>query len=217
VTRALARPDVWVFLLAAAGLHLAAGRGWVPFSQLEVVGVEAGAACVYLVVRRHIWNFPVGILSCAAFLVLFARERLYGDAGLQVVFILLGLHGWYHWLRGGPARTELTVSRVPRGEAAVLTATLAGGTLGLQWLLVQVKGSAPFLDALTTALSLVAQWMLNRKYVENWYVWIVADVFYVYLYITRELYLTAGLYAVFIGMCLAGVVAWRRALAAGGA
>ena len=85
-------------------------------------------------------------------------------------------------------------------------------TAGLYWFLLWARGSSPGLDAVTTALSLVAQWMLNRKYLENWLVWIAADVLYVYLYITRELYLTAGLYALFLVMCVAGYVSWRRSL-----
>jgi nicotinamide mononucleotide transporter len=185
---------------------------WFP-SPLEWAGFVTGAACVWLVVRRNVWNFPLGIASCACFLVLFAQNQLYGEAGLQVFFIALGFHGWYYWLRGGPRRTEPPVSRAPRAELAVLGVSLVIAT-GLLWgFLRGVGGSNPEVDAPITALSLVAQWMLNRKYVENWPVWMLVDVLTVGLSVSRGLYLVAALYVIFFGMCVVGLVQWRRALA----
>jgi nicotinamide mononucleotide transporter len=91
---------------------------------------------------------------------------------------------------------------------------VALGTAGMTVGLRAAGGSAPVLDAFTTVLSLAAQWLLNRKSIENWYVWITADVLYIYLYVSRGLHLTAVLYAVFLGLCIAGLVAWRRTLTA---
>jgi nicotinamide mononucleotide transporter len=185
---------------------------WFP-SPLEWAGFATGAACVWLVVRRNVWNFPLGIASCRCFLVLFTQNRLYGEAGLQVFFVALGFHGWYHWLRGGPRRTEPPVSQVPRAELAVLGVALAVAT-GLLWgFLRWVGGSNPEVDAPITALSLVAQWMLNRKYVENWPVWMLVDVLTVGLSVHRGLYLVAALYVIFFGLCVVGLIQWRRALA----
>src|SRR5215510_1010389 len=89
-----------LFAVTAVALVVARAAGWVSFSWLETVGVLTGAACVLLVVWRSVWNFPVGIVSCAAYLVFFAQGRLYADAGLQIVFIVLGIHGWVAWARG---------------------------------------------------------------------------------------------------------------------
>jgi nicotinamide mononucleotide transporter len=147
--------------------------------------------------------------------VLFGRERLYGDAGLQLVYVVLGFQGWYSWLYGGRGRTALRVTRATPAALATLGALVVAGTFGLAYVLRVVKGSSPLLDAFTTALSLAAQYMLNRKLVENWLVWIAADVLYVYLYTTRGLHLTAALYFIFLCLCVAGFAAWRRALAAG--
>jgi nicotinamide mononucleotide transporter len=82
----------------------------------------------------------------------------------------------------------------------------------MTYLLRTVNGSAPVLDALTTALSLVAQYLLNCKLIENWYLWMIADVIYIYLYVSRGLTLTAALYFVFLCMCVAGLLSWRRSL-----
>jgi nicotinamide mononucleotide transporter len=202
-----------LFVVTASALIIARAADWVPFSWLETAGVVTGAACVMLVVRRSIWNFPVGILSCAAYLVFFADGRLYADAGLQVLFIALGIHGWVAWARG---RTNAEpVRRLPLGELTALAAAFPAVWLALTRLLEHVNGAAPVYDAFVTTLSLVAQWLLNRRYVESWLGWIVVDQVSVVLFWSRGMYLTAGLYALFLAMCVAGLVEWRRTLGEG--
>jgi nicotinamide mononucleotide transporter len=132
---------------------------------------------------------------------------------LQVIYIALGLQGWYYWLYGGQNRTALRVAHASRRMLAVTGGIVVVGTIGLTWILRSVKGSAPVLDGLTTVLSLAAQYLLNRKAIENWYFWILADVLYIYLYITRHLELTAVLYFIFLCLCIAGLMQWRQSLA----
>lgn len=202
-------------LCVVATVALVAGRagGWWDVSWLEIVGAVTGAACVLLVVARSVWNFPVGIASCAAYLAFFADGRLYAEAGLQVLFILLGVHGWLAWVRGRSG--EIVVRRVPVGELTLLAVLFPAVWLCLARLLEHVGGAAPTFDAFAAALSLAAQWLLNRRYVENWLGWIVVDQVSVALFWSRGMYLTAGLYALFLGMCAAGLVEWRRQLASG--
>src|SRR5215208_4897750 len=202
------RLDVWVGGALSLALGYASWRGWAPFGLkpfglTEALGFVTGALCVYLVVRENVWNFPVGIANSAFFLVLFAGARLYGDAALQVIYIALGLQGWYLWLRGGEDRTPLNVGRASRRLLAGVAAFVVVGTTGLTFFFHYVHGSAPFLDALTTVLSLGAQYLLNRKAVENWWLWMTADVVYIYLYFYKGLHLTAVLYFVFFGLCVA--------------
>jgi nicotinamide mononucleotide transporter len=199
-----------LFILATVGLVAGRAAGWVPFSWLEILGSVTGAACVLLVVARSVWNFPVGIVSSAAYLVFFYEGRLFADAGLQVLFILLGLHGWVAWVRGHAETTP--VRRVPVGELIVLAAVFPAVWLGLVQLLIHVGGAAPPFDGFVTALSLVAQWLLNRRYIENWLGWIVVDQVSVVLFWSRDMHLTAGLYALFLAMCVAGLAEWRRHL-----
>ena len=185
---------------------------WWPYSLTETLGFVTGAACVYLVVRQNIWNFPLGIANNVFFLILFVEARLYGDAGLQVVYILLGIQGWYWWLHGGAYRTALPVNRARPRTLLWLAGLVALGTAGLMLALQAARGSAPFLDAFTTVLSLAAQYLLNRKAIENWYLWIAADVLYIALYLARDLHLTALLYFIFLCLCLAGLWRWRQTL-----
>ena len=216
------RADFWIGGAASLALLYASWRGWAPFGLkpfdlTEALGFVTGAACVYLVVKENVWNFPVGIANSAFFLVLFAGARLYGDAALQVVYIALGFQGWYLWLRGGENRTALRVERASRRLLCGVAAFVLAGTAALTLVFRAVNDSAPFLDAFTTILSLGAQYLLNRKAVENWLLWITADVVYVYLYAARGLHLTAVLYFVFLCLCVAGLRSWLRTLSARGA
>lgn len=206
-----------VGVAASGALVYASWRGWAPFglapfTLTEALGFVTGALCVYLVVRENVWNFPVGIANCVFFLVLFTQARLYGDAALQIIYIALGFQGWYLWLRGGENRTPLRVERASRTHLVGVAAFVVAGTVALTIFFRRVNDSAPFLDAFTTVLSLGAQYLLNRKAVENWLLWITADVVYIYLYFTRGLQLTAVLYFVFLCLCVAGLRAWLKTM-----
>jgi nicotinamide mononucleotide transporter len=178
----------------------------------ETLAFVTGAVGVWLTVREHIWNWPIGIANAAFFVALFFDARLFADMALQLGYIVLGVLGWYWWLRGGAHRSALRVAHADR--RALLALAVLGGvaTGGFTLFLRSVGDAAPFLDALTTTLSLAAQYLLTRKFVENWYVWITADLIYIALYGSRGLYLTAALYVIFLAMCLLGVRAWHAAL-----
>jgi nicotinamide mononucleotide transporter len=183
-----------------------------PVSWAEAAGFVTGAWCVWLVAREHIANWPMGIANNVFFAVLFWAAGLYADAGLQGVYLALGAYGWWVWLRGG-GRGALEVSRTPIREWRALAVLGVAGTAGLTLLLGHVTDSSvPFWDALTTSLSLLATYGQCRKRLESWWLWIAADVIYVPLYAYKQLYLTAGLYAVFLGLCVAGLLSWRSSL-----
>ncbi len=179
-------------------------------SALEAVSFGTGAVAVWLTVKESIWNFPIGILNTAGYSVVFFEARLYGDASLNVVYCILGVMGWYLWLFGGERRSALQVSRAGPTELSLMAVSVALCTVLLWKTLHFVGGSASFWDAATTSLSLGAQWLLNRKRVENWHIWIVADAIYVPLYVSRGLNLTAVLYAVFLVMAVIGLLRWRE-------
>ena len=181
-------------------------------SALEAGAFVTGVICVWLVVRQNIWNYPLGLLNVAAYAWIFYEYRLYADAGLQVVYFGLNLAGWYLWLFGGENRTELQVQRTSRRELVLIAVFIAAATGFLWWLLGKLGGAAKFWDALTTSISLSAQWLQSRKKLECWHLWILADVIYVPLYISRGLNLTALLYGVFLCMAVMGLLAWQKSV-----
>ena len=179
----------------------------------DLIGFVTGLLCVYLTVRGSIWNFPTGIVNSLVLGLVFFHQRLFSDASLQVVFIVLSIQGWWLWARRG-ASEDLRVTRSNGGEWVGLV-VLTGAVWFVLWkLMVLVKGAAPPLDALVTCMSLSAQWLLNRKKLDSWYWWIAVDLVSVPLYWSRGLYLISLLYLVFLVLCVTGFVAWRRKLVA---
>ena len=180
-------------------------------SLTEVLGVAAGAACVLLAIRQIVWTWPVGLTNNIFFFVLFWRAKLYADASLQIVYMAISLYGWWNWLYGGSQHSRLKVTRATKSEAGALALAAATATATIYFILRRFTDSnVPLGDATTTALSLTAQYMVSKKHLENWFVWIAADVIYIGLYLYKGLYLTAVLYAGFIAMCVAGWMQWRK-------
>jgi nicotinamide mononucleotide transporter len=181
-----------------------------PMDITEVLGFVTGAWAVWLTVKENVWNWPIGIANSAFYVIVFAHARLFADSSLNGLYVVLGFLGWYWWLRGGVNRSVLHVGRTKATTAGILLVFGVIATLAMTRFLESVHDSAPLLDALTTVLSLIAEFMLARKLLENWYVWITADVIYIGLYSYRSLYLTSVLYAIFLAMCIAGWVRWSR-------
>jgi nicotinamide mononucleotide transporter len=180
---------------------------------LEIAGFVTGAMAVWLAVRQNPWNWPAGVANAVCFFVLFLQARLYGDMALQVLFMAICLLGWYRWLFGGEGHSRLQVTRITARGAAAYTAAGVVATAVFTPYLRSVGDASPLLDALTTVLSVEAQYLMTRKVIEHWLIWMVADVIYIWLYAERGLYLTSVLYVVFFAMCVAGWRDWRRDIA----
>jgi len=185
-------------------------------TPLELAAALTGAAGVWLAARNRIANFPVGIVCCALYIAVFIRARLYSDAGLQVAFIALNAYGWAEWRRRGAAVGTETAPTVPISRTGPgLALGLAGAGLlyaggGGYYFAQHTDAALPYYDSATTAVSLVAQYLLSRRKLENWLLWIAVDVVYVGMYWHRGLALTSLLYAVFLGLAAYGFWQWRR-------
>ncbi|WP_295829017.1 nicotinamide riboside transporter PnuC [uncultured Microbacterium sp.] len=183
---------------------------WILAEWTQILGFATGAACVLLAARRNVWTYPIGIANNLVFLVVFVPAGLYASAALQVVYLVLGVHGWLRWTRGVEHDREY-VARTPRRAVPWLIVVGVAGTALLTWVLATFTDSQVALaDAATTSASLVAQYMLNRKWIENWFVWIGVDVAFVALSIATGLWIIAALYALFIVLCVSGLWSWRR-------
>jgi nicotinamide mononucleotide transporter len=182
-------------------------------SPVELVAVAFGLVSVYLSAREHIVSWPTAIVNVAIFFFLFWKAKLYADAVLQLIYLVLSAYGWYEWLYGGAQHSRLQVTRATRTNWMVLTPIFLVGGVGLGALLARFTDSPmPYFDALLTSASLVAQWMMTRKLLENWVLWILADIVYVPVFIARGLPFTALQYAVFLVLAFIGYVGWRQSL-----
>jgi nicotinamide mononucleotide transporter len=185
--------------------------GFLARNWQELAGSLTGALCVWLLIRQNIWNWPVGIANNIFYVIVFYRFGLYADSGLQFVYMAIAFYGWWNWLHGGVNRSELKVDRTSAAWLLGYAGMAGAVTAILYWILRLTPSTVPFADGLTTALFLTAQFMMSRKLVENWWFWIVGDVLVIGLYIYKHLYLTSGLYLVFLAMSIAGLLEWRRA------
>ena len=189
------------------------GAGGTGLSPLEIAAALFGAWSVWLSVRQNILSWPTAIVNVALYAVVFYEAKLYADMGLQVIYAGLSVYGWYEWLYGGEGRTELHVTRTSRAVALRLVALAVASALLLGSLLHRTTDAAlPYMDSALTTASLVAQWMMTRKLLENWVVWIGVDVFYVGMFVYKGLCVTAILYAVFLGLATKGFIDWRRSM-----
>jgi nicotinamide mononucleotide transporter len=180
-------------------------------SCLELFGVILGIITVYLSTIENIWSWPTALLNAGAFAVVFLRSGLYSDAGLQVIYFILSLYGWYEWLYGGKGHTELQVSRTPTRLWPILVAIGIAGWLLLATITSRLPGAAlPYADAALVSGSLIAQYLMTKKYIENWLLWIVIDVFYVGMFVFKGLRLTAFNYAIYLVLAVMGYVSWRK-------
>lgn len=184
-------------------------------SPLEIFAALVGAISVWLSVRQNIWSWPTAIVNVVLYALVFYEAKLYADMGLQVIYAVLSIYGWYEWLYGGAGRTELHVTRTGPRLAALLALIAAVGSALLGFFLRHATDAAlPFMDSFLSSTSLVAQWMMTKKLLENWLVWIAVDVLYVGMFIFKGLFLTSALYAVFLGLAVKGYIDWRRSMAA---
>ena len=215
-SKKLLRPDLAVGLFLAAGLVVATERAWLgaygPSGQTEVAAVVLYAASVWLAVKSSILTWPVGIVATALYLYLFYDWGLYADAGLQLVYIAFSIGGLWSWRRRAENDELATAERVPAATALSVLLAVAAGTVVVREYLIAVGGSAPFWDAFLTAGSLGALYLLIRRYVETWIVWALLDAAYVVLFVSRDVYLTAALYAVLLVMVLRALREWTQLL-----
>lgn len=185
-----------------------------PATWLELIAVVIALAMVGCNIREIHWGWPLAIISSVMYYGVFWRSKLYGDASLQIFFAVVAAWGWYQWLRG--VRSDGSALKVARlGPRGIATALLAGAVLwpatGL-FLKTYTDSDVPWWDAFPTSLSLVGQFLLGRKYIENWLVWLAVNIVSVTLFAYKGLWLTVILYTVFIALSVVGWRAWQRRL-----
>lgn len=188
---------------------------WLADNYIEILGVATSLVYLYFSIRQIIWLWPFGILSSAFFIYIFYRTGFYADMSLQVYYLLVSIYGWYHWIYGARERKveKLPVTRIRWQTAIVLICVFVILWLGIAYVLINFTDSdVPWGDAFTTAGSIVATWMLARKILEHWLLWIVVDAVATALYLYKNMYPTVFLYLVFTVIAVVGYFQWKKNL-----
>ena len=182
-------------------------------SWLEIFAMLTGLAGVWLTIKENIWCFPVGIVNVTLFAWHFFTPgiQLYADALLQCIYVLLLFYGWLNWAEKNNKKEKLSPVKITIVTAIkVAIASIIGAVILAFFLQKYTNASYPWLDSILTCSSLAAQWMIAKKKIENWVVWIVVDIIYIPLYIVKHLPLTAFLYFIFLVLAIIGYQDWKK-------
>ena len=179
-------------------------------STIEIIAVIISIIGVTLTIKRQMWCWFFNFIAFVLYAYIFYEYKLYGETILQFIFIVLNLYGFYHWRKG---KVEEHTIRIEKSNAPTLVmqmvlASIAGLLFGLG-LHYFTDASLPILDAQLAAFSLLATYWTTQKYIATWVLWVIVDIVYVGMFFYKSLYLTAGLYAVFIGLAILGWKQWN--------
>lgn len=189
--------------------------GLINTSLLEILSFALAIAMVILNIKQSPWAWLFAIISAALYAFVFFEARIYGDMVLQFVFVIVSVWGWYQWLFGGSNKQGIALSRLStRGWVIVVAAWVLAYVIIATLLSAFTDTDVAHIDAFLTAGSLIAQYLLTRKTIENWHLWIGIDLLYIGLYLHKDLYLTAVLYGLFALLAFIGLLAWKKSLTA---
>lgn len=188
---------------------------WISEHYLEILGVFFSLLYLFFSIRQNILLWPTGMISAILYMVVFFQSKFYADMGLNAYYFVISIYGWLLWSnrKGKGNEKELSISRLSRKLGVLLALISLVGFIGIGILLDRFTDSpVPYWDAFTTALSFTATWMLARKIIEHWILWVIIDLVSMALYLYRGLYPTLVLFAVYTLMAFIGYSQWKKSL-----
>jgi nicotinamide mononucleotide transporter len=185
---------------------------WV--SPVEWIGMVTGITGVYLSIKEKLWAWPFFILCYLSYVYLSWDANLYAALLLNIVFIFISIYGWSNWIKSSQREDSVIhIQHTPKAHFLRVLGLVATFTFIIGWVLTQYTNAyLPYLDAFATSCAFTAQWMLSRKYIENWLCWILADCVYVYLWSAQGFYVSAALFIMFILLAIKGWFEWKRTI-----
>lgn len=191
---------------------------WILIHYVELLGTILGLVYLYLEIKERVWLWPVGLATSALYVAVFYTSKFYADMALNIYYVLISFYGWYQWLFGGTTakheNAPLSIQTTPRHLWPWLTAFFMFFFLLLWWILKDFTDSpVPIGDAFTTALSIVATWMLTKKYIEQWWLWVVVNAVSMGLYVWKGLYPTSVLFFFYTTLAVVGYYKWKLGMA----
>ena len=188
---------------------------WISNNYIELLGLIFGLLYILLSIKQNIWCWPVGFITSALYIYVFFVTKFYADMGLQVYYLIVSVYGWYYWMFGAKSKKEddLKISKMNiRLGIYLFLANLILFAVIAYILVNYTDSEVPYWDAFTTAASFVATWMLARKIIEHWIIWIIVDSVSLGLYIYKGLYPTVILFAVYTVLAIFGYIEWKKEL-----
>ncbi len=189
--------------------------GWLIDHYVEVCGTITGFLYLGFSIRQHFLTWPVGLLNALFYIAVFYTSRIYADMTLQFYYVVISIYGWWCWYHGSATGNSLMVTKTDAALWLKLMMSFFLLFIVIAYILLHYTDSqVPYWDALTTALSIVATWMLARKKIEHWLVWVVVDAISMGLFIFKKLYPTTLLFFVYTVLAVYGYAEWKKGIAA---
>lgn len=191
-------------------------QGWFLNNYDEVAGALIALLYLYFTIKQNIWLWPLGFISSGIYAFVFLRAKVYAGMVLQIYFVIISLYGWYTWWKGkNNSSSSIPVKSLFNEVKLALKLLIIASFLFIllsQILVYYTDSDIPYFDAFITALSMVATWMLAKKYMEHWLIWLIADSVSVGVYLNKNLYFTTVLYSVYTLMAIVGYREWKKDL-----
>lgn len=179
--------------------------------MLEIPATITAFLNILLAAKNSLWNWLFGLIAVTLYGIIFYQSQLYGNMSLQAVFFIFQIYGWYQWRYGGEKQGKLSVTKMPHTFYWIAVCIFIPLFLVYLFILSEYTNSTtPIIDSLTTAMSLIAQWMMCKRWIENWFLWMLMDSIAVDMYWDKHLHLTAMLYAAFFVLCCFGYRTWKK-------
>ena len=191
---------------------------------LEIFGTLVGLVYLWLEYRASIYLWIAGVVMPAIYIFVYYKAGLYADFGINIYYLIAAVYGWFFWMWGHRKKKcrpadqptdgrskALPIVHTPWKSYHPLTVVFIVAFIGIAWILIEYTDSnVPWLDSFTTALSIVGMWMLARKYIEQWFAWIIVDIVCCGLYIYKDLYFTSALYGLYSIIAIFGYFKWKK-------
>ena len=191
--------EIWLQILAA----------WQAQSGLEIIAVVAAILYLVLAIRENIWCWLFAFISTSIYIYLFHSVSLLSESLLNVYYLLMAVYGWYQWRRGNHHEGRKIISwSIRKHSFLIILTSLTVPILG--YAMDQLGASMPYLDAFTTCFAVLATVMVAHKVLENWHYWLVINVTSVYLFSSKELYLTAAMFVLYVVLTIIGYINWKN-------
>jgi len=186
---------------------------WLVSNWIENLAVLTGIVYIVLSVKQRISCWSFGIVSSVLYLFVFLQSKIYADMILQAYYVIMGFYGWIHWARmdTNNQKEELPVSKISMRQASVIGGITLVTFFCIAYFLIHFTDSpVPWVDAFTTSLSFTATWMLARKILEHWIIWVIVDLVSVGPFFNRGLYASIVLFLIFTVLALIGYLQWIK-------
>lgn len=189
---------------------------WIIDHYVEVCGTLSGFLYLGFSIRQHPLTWPVGLLNAVFYIFVFLSSKIYADMTLQFYYVAISIYGWWCWYHGHASGNSLKVTRTNTALWLKLSILFLLLFVAIAFVLIRFTDSqVPYWDAITTSLSILATWMLARKKIEHWLVWVFVDAISIGLFIIKELYPTTLLFMVYTVLAIYGYIEWKRELSRG--